>query len=79
VSQSNDESHPKISSRVVGNRQGTNTARKVVSLYWKNEDGTAGGPIGEVVAKAIEQGYANKAESLHGYFYAVLKALNAIT
>jgi Protein of unknown function (DUF2950) len=42
-------------------------------LAWQNPDGTWGGPIGETVAKAIEQGYASNTEPYHGYFYKVLK------
>jgi hypothetical protein len=42
-------------------------------LAWKNADGTWGGPIGEKVADAIEQGYNLKADPYHGYFFKVLK------
>ena len=42
-------------------------------LAWRNPDGTWGGPIGEKIADAIEQGYTNKAEPYHGYFFKVLK------
>ncbi len=42
-------------------------------LAWKNSDGTWGGPVGETVAKAIEQGYTSKGEPFHGYYYKVLK------
>jgi hypothetical protein len=42
-------------------------------LAWKNADGTWGGPIGENIARAIEQGYNNRAEPYHGYFFKVLK------
>jgi len=41
-------------------------------LAWQNPDGTWGGPIGEKVAEAIEQGYA-KGEPYHGYFFKILK------
>ncbi|HKW01775.1 MAG TPA: DUF2950 domain-containing protein [Vicinamibacterales bacterium] len=44
-------------------------------LYWKNADGSAGGPISEAVAKAIEEGYdVEKASAYHGYYFHVLKA-----
>lgn len=49
------------------------TSGKHDGLYWKNDDGSAGGPIGDVVAKAIAQGYTNKVEPYHGYFFRVLK------
>lgn len=38
-------------------------------LAWRNPDGTWGGPVGENVAKAIEQGYSDKALPYHGYFF----------
>jgi len=41
-------------------------------LAWQNPDGTWGGPIGEKIAQAIEQGYAS-GEPYHGYFFKVLK------
>jgi hypothetical protein len=55
-------------------------ARRIIStpgkqdgLYWKNADGTDGGPISEVVAKAIEEGYAvETASAYHGYMFHVL-------
>jgi Protein of unknown function (DUF2950) len=49
------------------------TPGKRDGLYWKNEDGTAGGPIGENVARAIEEGYSSKTQPYHGYFFKVLK------
>ena len=42
-------------------------------LAWKNPDGTWGGPVGAAVAKAIEQGYTNRAEPYRGYFFKILK------
>ena len=42
-------------------------------LAWQNADGSWGGPIGEKIAHAIEQGYDFKAEPYHGYFFKVLK------
>ena len=41
-------------------------------LAWQNADGTWGGPIGEKIAQAIEQGYSSS-EPYHGYFFKVLK------
>ena len=41
-------------------------------LAWQNPDGTWGGPVGENVAKAIEQGYAEKPVPYHGYLFKVL-------
>jgi len=51
------------------------TAGKQDGLAWKNADGTWGGPVGENVAKALEQGYAkkDKPQPFHGYYFKVLK------
>jgi hypothetical protein len=49
------------------------TPGKQDGLAWRNQDGSWGGPIGENIAGAIEQGYTNKAEPYHGYFFKVLK------
>jgi hypothetical protein len=49
------------------------TPGKHDGLAWKNPDGTWGGPVGEEVAKAIEQGYSDKAQPYHGYYFKVLK------
>lgn len=42
-------------------------------LAWQNPDGSWGGPIGETVAKAIEEGYGEKGNPFHGYRFKVLK------
>lgn len=42
-------------------------------LAWRNANGAWEGPIGEKIAEAIEQGYSNRAEPYHGYFFKVLK------
>ncbi len=49
------------------------TPGKQDGLAWQNPDGTWGGPIGENIAKAIEQGYTSSAEPYHGYFFKILK------
>ncbi len=49
------------------------TPGKHDGLAWKNADGTWGGPIGEEVAQALEQGYSKKDQPYHGYFFKVLK------
>jgi hypothetical protein len=55
-------------------------AQRVVStsgqqdgLAWQNADGTWGGPLGEKVARAIEQGYSAGAQPYRGYFFKILK------
>jgi hypothetical protein len=42
-------------------------------LVWRNPDGTLGGPVAEGIAKALEQGYTNKSEPYHGYYFKILK------
>jgi hypothetical protein len=42
-------------------------------LAWKNADSSWGGPVGEEIAKAIEQGYSKRDQPFHGYFFKVLK------
>jgi hypothetical protein len=49
------------------------TQGKQDGLAWQNADGTWGGPIGEKIAQAIEQGYTSSAGPYHGYFFKVLK------
>ena len=56
-------------------------AQKIIStpgkqdgLYWQNADGSAGGPISEAVAKAIEEGYSvDRKSAYHGYYFKILK------
>src|SRR5436189_1976636 len=50
------------------------TPGKHDGLAWQNADGTWGGPVGEEVAKALEEGYkAARGTPYHGYYFKVLK------
>ena len=49
------------------------TPGKHDGLAWKNADGTWGGPVGEGIARALEQGYSKQGEPFHGYYFKVLK------
>jgi DUF2950 family protein len=49
------------------------TPGKHDGLAWQNPDGSWGGPVGEGVAKAIEQGYSERGQAFHGYYFKVLK------
>jgi len=49
------------------------TPGKKDGLAWQNPDGSWGGPVGENIARAIEQGYTSAAEPYHGYFFRILK------
>ena len=43
-------------------------------LAWQDSDGTWGGPVGEEVAKALQEGYkVERGTPYHGYFFKVLK------
>jgi len=53
------------------------TPGKQDGLAWQNSDGTWGGPIGEKIALAIEQGYTSSSEPYHGYFFKILKGQGA--
>ena len=49
------------------------TPGKHDGLAWQNDDSTWGGPIGENIARAIQQGYTNSSDPYHGYFFKILK------
>jgi len=50
------------------------TPGKHDGLFWRNADGSEGGPISESVARAIEEGYAvDRTSAYHGYIFQVLK------
>ena len=49
------------------------TEGKHDGLAWKNSDGTWGGPVGQGVARALEQGYSKQGQPFHGYYFKVLK------
>ena len=49
------------------------TPGKQDGLAWQNSDGTWAGPIGENIARVIEQGYTSTADPYHGYFFKILK------
>ena len=50
------------------------TPGKHDGLAWQNADGNWGGPVGEEVAKALEEGYkAQRGTPYHGYYFKVLK------
>ena len=55
-------------------------ARRIVSspgkrdgLAWQNPDGTWGGPVGQAIARAIEQGHRDGSEPYNGYFFKLLE------
>jgi len=54
------------------------TQGKHDGLAWQNPDGTWGGPVGEEVAKALQEGYkAERGTPYHGYYFKVLTAQGA--
>jgi hypothetical protein len=42
-------------------------------LYWEGQGEDDESPIGEIVAKALAEGYTNKHDPYHGYYFRVLK------
>ena len=44
------------------------TPGKQNGLAWRNPDGSWAGPLGEGAARAIAEGYSNRAEPFHGYY-----------
>jgi hypothetical protein len=42
-------------------------------LAWKKADGTWDGPVGENIARVIAEGYSDKSQPYHGYYFKVLK------
>ena len=49
------------------------TPGKQDGLAWQAADGSWQGPVAEGVARAIAEGYSEKASPYHGYFYKILK------
>ena len=49
------------------------TPGKQDGLAWRNPDGSLGGPIAEGTARALEEGYFDRAKPYHGYFFKILK------
>ncbi len=48
------------------------TPGKRDGLYWQTADGKSGGPIGEAVAKALDEGYSVGKPGFHGYYFKIL-------
>ena len=42
-------------------------------LAWRAADGTWQGPVGEAMARAIEEGYSERPVPFHGYYFKILK------
>jgi len=42
-------------------------------LAWRTRDGKWDGPVGEEIAGAIAEGYKDKYQPYHGYYYKILK------
>jgi hypothetical protein len=49
------------------------TPGKHDGLAWQNPDGSWGGPVGEGAAQALQQGYSNRSQPFHGYYFKILK------
>jgi len=42
-------------------------------LAWQNPDGTWAGPVGEKIAQVIGEGYGDRQDPYHGYYFKILK------
>ncbi len=49
------------------------TPGKQDGLAWQAADGTWEGPVGETIARVIAEGYSDRSQPFHGYYYKVLK------
>ena len=49
------------------------TPGKQDGLAWQTADGTWEGPVGDNVARFITEGYSDKSQPFHGYYFKVLK------
>jgi hypothetical protein len=49
------------------------TPGKHDGLAWRDADGTWQGPVGETIARFIAEGYTDRSEPFHGYYFKVLK------
>lgn len=49
------------------------TAGKQDGLAWRNADGTWHGPMGEAMTRFISEGYTQRFEPFHGYYFKILK------
>jgi hypothetical protein len=75
-----DEAQHEYASEIHDNSGVNQYAQKIIStpgkhdgLAWQNPDGTWGGPVGEGAAKAIAEGYSNRSQPFHGYYFKILK------
>jgi hypothetical protein len=49
------------------------TPGKQDGLAWQGPDGTWAGPVGEGIARVIAEGYSDRLEPFHGYYFKILK------
>jgi hypothetical protein len=74
------EAQAEYASQRRGNSAVTQYAQRIIGssenqdgLAWRDKDGTWRGPVGEKIAGAIAEGYSNKYEPYHGYYFKILK------
>lgn len=60
-------------------QQVISTPGKHDGLAWKNADGSFGGPVGENLANALQEGYSDKSQPYHGYYFKILKGQGPAT
>ena len=49
------------------------TPGKHDGLAWRSPDGVWGGPVGEGIARVIAEGYRDRYQPFHGYYFKILK------
>jgi hypothetical protein len=49
------------------------TPGKQDGLVWRTENGTLQGPLASGLAEALAEGYTNRTEPVHGYYFKILK------
>jgi hypothetical protein len=49
------------------------TPGKHDGLVWRNSDGSLDGPVSEGIAKTLQQGYSDRSQPYHGYYFKILK------
>jgi hypothetical protein len=49
------------------------TPGKHDGLVWRNSDGSLAGPVSEGIAQTLQQGYSDRSQPYHGYYFKILK------
>jgi hypothetical protein len=55
------------------------TAGRQDGLAWRAADGTWQGPVGEGISRVIAEGYSDRYEPYHGYYFKILKGQGPVS